>query len=146
VKLKEVMTRNVEVVRPDAMLQEAASLMKRLDVGVIPVCDGENVLGMLTDRDITVRATAEGRDPKSTAVRDVMTEDVAYLYEDDEVEEAANLMGKRQIRRLIVLNQDKRLVGIASLGDIAVDTGKDKLSGNTLERISEPARPSVSSR
>jgi CBS domain-containing protein len=146
VKLKDVMTRNVEVLRPDATLQEAADLMKRLDVGVIPVCDGERVLGMLTDRDITVRATAEGRDPKSTAARDVMTEDAAYLYEDDDVQEAADLMGKRQIRRLIVLNQDKRLVGIVSLGDIAVDTGKDKMSGEALERISEPARPSVSSR
>src|SRR3712207_8968 len=102
-KLSEIMTRNVEVVRPDATLQEAAQKMKNLDVGPLPVCDGRKVQGMLTDRDITIRATAAGLDPKTTKVRDVMTPDVTYCFEDQDVQDAARIMGEQQIRRLIVL-------------------------------------------
>jgi CBS domain-containing protein len=139
--LKEIMTRDVEVVRPDATLQEAAGRMKALDVGVIPVCDGEHLMGMLTDRDITVRATAAGRDPRTTHVRDVMTPDVVYCFEDQDVTEAQRLMQERQIRRLLILNRDKRLAGVVSLGDLAVKAGADKVGGAVLERVSEPAQP-----
>ena len=140
-QLRDVMTRDVEVVRPDATLQEAAGRMKALDVGVIPVCDGEHLMGMLTDRDITVRATAAGRDPRTTHVRDVMTPDVVCCFEDQDVTEAQRLMQERQIRRLLILNRDKRLAGVVSLGDLAVKARADKVGGAVLERVSEPAQP-----
>lgn len=140
-ELREIMTRDVEVVSSDASLKDAASKMKRLDVGLIPVCDGDRLQGMLTDRDITIRATADGRDPKTTKVNEVMSTDVAYCLEEQEVEEAASLMEARQIRRVPILNQDKQLVGIVSLADIAVHVRDRELSGETLEEISEPAEP-----
>src|SRR5690242_2022236 len=96
--IRDIMTRDVECVGPDDTLQEAALKMKELDVGPMPVCDHDRIAGMLTDRDITIRAVAEGRDPRSTRVRDVMTRDVVACCEDDAVEEAARLMQERQIR------------------------------------------------
>src|SRR5450432_825682 len=125
-KIKDVMTRGVEVVRPDATLQEAAAKMKSLDVGPVPVCENDRVLGIITDRDIVVRAVAEGRDARTTRVEDVMTREVFSCGEEDDVKDAAKTMKQRQIRRLVVLTADKRLAGIVSLGDIAVDTGDDK--------------------
>ena len=141
-QVKEVMTRGVECMRPDATLQEAARKMRELDVGPLPVCgDNDRLVGMLTDRDITVRAVAEGQDPKSALVRDIMTPSIIYCFEDQDVTEAARLMKENQIRRLVVLNRNKRLVGIVSLGDLAVETGDEELAGKTLEEVSEPARP-----
>jgi CBS domain-containing protein len=140
-ELRDVMTRDVEVVRAGASLKEAAGKMKSLDVGLLPVCDGDRLQGILTDRDITIRATADGRDPKKTKVTDVMSTDLAYCLEDQEVEEAVSLMEARQIRRIPVVNQDKRLVGIVSLADIAVHVRDRDLSGETLEEISAPAEP-----
>src|SRR5215210_8754906 len=102
-QLKDVMTRDVEMVRPDSTLVEAARKMKDLDIGPIPVCDDNEILGMVTDRDIATRAVAEGRDPAHTLVRDVMTPDVLYCFEDQDVNEAARLMQQRQVRRLLVL-------------------------------------------
>jgi CBS domain-containing protein len=107
----------------------------------LPVCDRDRLVGMLTDRDIAVRAVAEGYDPWTDHVKDAMTPDIVYCFEDQDVKEAAQLMKEKQIRRLVVLNRDKRLVGIVSLGDLAVDTGDEKLAGETLEQISEPAAP-----
>ena len=135
------MTRNVEVVSAGASLRDAARKMKELDVGLIPVCDGDRLKGVLTDRDITIRATADGRDPAKTKVSEVMSTDLAYGLEDQEVEEAVSVMEARQIRRLPVVNLDKRLVGIVSLADIAVHVGDRDLSGETLEEISSPAEP-----
>ena len=135
------MTRNVEVVNGNASLKEAATKMKTLDVGLIPVCDGDRLKGLLTDRDITIRATANGRDPSKTKVNEVMSTDIAYCLEDQAVDEAVILMEARQIRRLPILNQDKQLVGIVSLADIAVHVGDRDLTGETLEEISEPAEP-----
>jgi CBS domain-containing protein len=141
-KLKDVMTRNVEVIRPDAPIAEAAKRMDELNVGPLPVCDGERLVGMLTDRDITVRATSAGRDPKTTTVREAMTQDVVYCYEDQDVREAAKIMSDKQIRRMPVISRDnRRLVGIVSLGDIAIDARDDKMTGETLEKVSEPAKP-----
>ena len=140
-QVKEVMSRGVACIRPDATLQQAAQRMRDLDVGPLPVC-GENdrLVGLLTDRDITVRAVAEGKDPRSAHVQEVMTEGIDYCFEDDDVAEAARHMEDRQIRRLVVLNRDRRLVGIVSLGDLAT-TGDEHLAGHTLERISSrPAR------
>jgi CBS domain-containing protein len=140
-KLSDIMTRNVEVIHPDAILQEAAIKMKELNIGSIPVCDGDRLQGMLTDRDITIRATAEGRDPKTLPVREVMTPKVYYCFEDQDVEEAARLMSNHQVRRLPIINREKRLVGIVSLGDLSVEIDNDRLTGNTLEEISTPSRP-----
>ena len=140
-ELRDIMTRNVEVISGDASLKEAATKMKTIDVGFIPVCDGDRLQGILTDRDITIRATADGRDPTKTKVADVMSTDVAYCLEDQEVDEAVSLMEARQIRRLPVLNLDKHLVGIVSLGDIAVHAGDRDMAGETLEEISQPAAP-----
>jgi CBS domain-containing protein len=136
-KIKDVMTRGVEVVRADASVQEAAAKMKSLNVGPIPVVEGDRVLGIVTDRDIVVRAVAEGRDARTTRVQDVMTRDVASCSEDDDVKDAARVMKERQIRRLVVLTADKRLAGILSLGDIAIETKDDKMSGDVLQKVSQ---------
>jgi len=137
----EVMTRGVECISPDATLQEAAQKMRDLDVGPLPVCGpNDRLMGIITDRDIAVRAVAEGRDPRTARVRDAMTEGIDYCFEDDHVTVAAHHMEDKQIRRLVVLNRDKRLVGIVSLGDLAVETGGDeRVAGKTLERVSQPA-------
>ena len=137
--IRDIMTPNVECIRPDATLQTAAARMRDLDVGVLPVCDNDRLAGMLTDRDIIVRAVARGLDPASALVREAMTPEAIWCFDDDNVTEAARLMRDRQVRRLLILNHDKRLVGILSLGDLAVETNNDELAGNTLEAVSEPA-------
>ena len=141
-QVKDVMTSGVECISPDTTLREAAQKMKEFDVGLLPIC-GENdrLAGMITDRDITVRAVADGLDPSMAQAHDVMTPKVIYCYEDQEVSDAAHMMEQNQIRRLVVLNRDKRLTGILSLGDLAVDTGDEELAGHTLEAVSEPAMP-----
>jgi CBS domain-containing protein len=111
--------------------------MRVFDTGSLPICDGKKVLGMLTDRDIVIRAVAKGLHPDQTMVSDVMTEEVVYLFDDQDVSEAARLMEDRQIRRLLVLNRDKELVGIVSLGDLSQYT-EHKVSGHVLEQVSEP--------
>lgn len=138
-QLKDIMTRDVEVVSPETSLQAAAEKMRALDVGPLPVCDGDRLVGMVTDRDLTVRATAEGLDPHTTRVADVMTDEVVYAFEDQDVREAAQMLRDKQIRRLVVVNRDKQLVGIVALADLAVDAGDTKQSGETLEGISEPS-------
>jgi CBS domain-containing protein len=140
-QLKEFINYRVEVVHPNDTLQHAAEKMKDLDVGSMPVCEGQHLVGMLTDRDITIRATAKGQDPTKTEVRDVMTADVLYCFENQDVEEAARMMQENQIRRLFVLNEDEELVGITSLGELATITGDRAMAGETLERISEPTEP-----
>ncbi len=136
--VREIMSHGARVIHPDSTVQEAARMMKDLDVGPLPVCDGQRIVGMVTDRDITVRSTAEGKDPASHRVRDVMTADVIYCREDDDVAAAARMMRDRQIRRLIVIGANNRLVGIVSLGDLATETDED-VAGNTLEGVSQPA-------
>jgi CBS domain-containing protein len=131
------MTRSVEWIGPDASLQEAAARMKSRGVGPLPVYDGSQLVGMLTDRDITVRATAEGEDPKVIRVRDIMTPDVVYCFDDQFVTDAAELMKEYQVRRLVVLDRDEKLVGILSLSDVAAETGDGELVGNTLEAVSD---------
>jgi CBS domain-containing protein len=140
-KVRDVMHPGAETVRPGDTVKRAASLMQAVDVGPLPVCDGDRLVGMITDRDITVRATSISLDPATTHVADVMTPGVAFCFEDQDVTEAAVIMKEKQIRRLPVLDRNKQLVGIVSLGDLAVQTGDDALSGETLERVSEPAHP-----
>jgi CBS domain-containing protein len=135
------MTPRVEVVRPHATLEDAARKMKSLDIGSLPVCDGERLVGMLTDRDITTRATAEGYAPGRTQVHEVMTEDVKWCYDDEDTGVAAEIMAKAQIRRLPVIDRNKRLVGIVSLGDLATGALTQDDAADALEEISEPAEP-----
>ncbi len=139
--VKFIMTLDVEWVSPEASIQEAARLMRSLDVGSIPVCSQNSeqkseIVGMLTDRDLAIRATAEGLDPVVTKVRDVMTEKLVYCYDDQDVEDAVTIMQSLQIRRLIVLNRENRLVGIVSLGDLAV-RANEKKAGEVLKEVSE---------
>ncbi|HWP59442.1 MAG TPA: CBS domain-containing protein [Candidatus Acidoferrales bacterium] len=140
-QIREIMTAGVETVDRQATLMDAARKMKELDVGLVPVCDGGKLAGIVTDRDITIRGIAEGCDPEKTTVADVMSPEVVYCYEDQDVEEAASLMEAQQIRRLPIMSRDKRLVGIVSLGDLAVHTGNKALAGETLKEVSEPAAP-----
>lgn len=140
-QVAEIMTRDAEVIPSEFLVKEAAKKMQQLDVGFLPVRDGDRLVGMLTDRDITVRAVAEGRDPAKTPVQEVMTPEVVYCFDDQDISEAALLMQEKQIRRLPVLNRQKRLVGIISLGDLAVHTGEEKLAGETVRDVSEPAEP-----
>jgi CBS domain-containing protein len=136
------MSRGVECIRPDDSIARAAERMRELDVGAMPVCgEQDRLVGMVTDRDITVRATAGARDPSGTRVSEVMTPHIAYIFEDQDVAEASRLMQEKQIRRLAVLNRDKRLVGLVSLGDLAVKGGHEGKSGEALAEVSEPAAP-----
>ncbi|WP_395671627.1 CBS domain-containing protein [Phenylobacterium sp.] len=137
-KISEIMSRDVATVRPDETIQAVAQRMAQIDAGVIPVCDGERLEGVVTDRDIVVRAVSEGRSFQ-TPVSEVMTSGVEYCYEDDDISEAADRMAELQVRRLAVLDRDQRLVGIVALGDVARQA-KDKVTGQTLEEISEPNR------
>jgi len=137
-QISEAMTPEVVSIAPGASLMEAARLMRGLDVGPLPVSDQGRLVGVVTDRDITVRATAEGRDPRTTEVREVMTPRVVFCQENDEVQKVARLMQDKQLRRLLVVDGERRLVGIVSLGDLVLHTGNDVLAGKTLGKVSEP--------
>jgi CBS domain-containing protein len=137
VQIRDIMTRDVEVIDLNTPLIEAARKMKTLGVGLMPVRDGQVLAGMLTDRDITLRAVADGRDPRSTTVKEVMSPGVIYCLDDQDVREAASIMEDKQIRRLPVLNAEQRLVGIVSLGDLAVRTKDEPLAGAVLGQISK---------
>jgi CBS domain-containing protein len=139
-KIEEVMTRDVEVINPNDTVREAAEKMAQLNVGPIPVCDGQTILGMITDRDIVVRVIAQGMDPGVTRVADAMTANVQYCFMDDDIDTALQLMSEKQIRRLLVLDRNKKLVGIVALGDISQEaSGRE--TAETLESISEPSAP-----
>ncbi|HKB02725.1 MAG TPA: CBS domain-containing protein [Gemmataceae bacterium] len=140
-RVSEVMTRGAECTHPDATVREAAVRMQALDIGSLPVCENDRLVGMVTDRDVTVRTTAAGADPNDARVRDAMTPGVHFCFDDQDVAEAAQLMKDNQVRRLPVLDRNKRMVGIVSLGDLAVETQDEQLAGNTLEAVSEPAEP-----
>jgi CBS domain-containing protein len=118
-KVSDVMSRNVRVIGPDDTVQQAARLMREEDAGVLPVGEGDRLVGMVTDRDVTVRLAAEGKDAARTRVREVMTPEVRYVFEDEHIGHVVDNMADQQIRRLPVVNRDKRLVGIISLGDVA---------------------------
>ena len=139
--LREVMTTDVTTLLPSATVQDAAHYMKTLNVGSIPICERNQLVGMLTDRDIVVRVIAERHNPETQQIQDVMTSQVDYCYEDQDVEEAAQVMQDRQIRRLPIIDRDNQLVGIVSLGDLAVKTNEEKTMAQALEQISLPAGP-----
>ncbi|HZI03458.1 MAG TPA: CBS domain-containing protein [Archangium sp.] len=138
--IEEVMTRDVEVIHPNDTVREAAEKMAQLNVGPIPVCDGQTILGMITDRDIVVRVIAQGMDPNVTRVADAMTANVQYCFMDDDIDTALELMSSKQIRRLLVLDRNKKLVGIVALGDISQEASEHE-TAEALESISEPSAP-----
>jgi CBS domain-containing protein len=135
-KITEVMTRDVQTVRPDQPVQQAASFMLSADAGSIPVTDGERLIGMITDRDIAVRGVAKGYGP-DTPVRELMTNDIVCARADDDVDDIASKMSEAQVRRLPVIDDNDRLCGIVSLGDLSRDAGEDAAS-EALEGVSEP--------
>jgi CBS domain-containing protein len=137
-KLSSIMTGGIETIAPQATLAEAAKKMASQDIGSLPVCaERRRVVGIITDRDITVRAVARGMDPNQTRVEDVMTRDVLSCKSDADVEEACALMEERQVRRLLVTGEDDTPVGIVSLGDIALCL-REAQSGEVLKKVSEP--------
>ena len=140
-QIRDIMTQGAEVVYTDAMAVEAALKMKDLDVGSLPVCDGEKLEGMITDRDIAIRLVAAGLDSSTTKVSDIMTPGAAYCFEDQTVAEASALMEAQQIRRLPILSREKQLVGMLSLGDLALrteGTEDQELADEALKEISAP--------
>ena len=137
-QIREIMTRDPVVTPPETTLREAAKVMRDLDSGVLPIGEDDRLLGILTDRDITIRATAEGKDPNSTPVREVMSSEVVSCFEDDDEHDAAAKMAEHQLRRLVVLDRNEHLVGIVSMGDLAVYTTDDRLAGEVTEAVSEP--------
>jgi CBS domain-containing protein len=135
-QIGKIMHRDVKVIGPDETLRDAAKAMKQLDIGVLPVGEHDKLVGMVTDRDIAIRGIAEGKG-SDTKVREVMSHEVKYCFEDEEVEHVAQNMAELQVRRLPVLNRDKRLVGIVSLGDLATQGSLPK-TARALHGISQP--------
>lgn len=135
-QVSEAMTRDVRVAHVEETIEQAAQLMAGLDAGALPVSDNRRLVGMITDRDIAIRAVARGKGP-DTPVRDVMSDDVRFCFEDQEIEDVTRNMGDVQVRRLPVISRNKELVGILSLGDVAVAT-RDGVAGEALTDISRP--------
>jgi CBS domain-containing protein len=135
-QVSEAMSADVKIANPNQSIRDAARTMAEIDAGVLPVGENDRLVGMITDRDIAIRAVAAGKDP-GTAVREVMTDEVKYCFESDDLKEVARNMADIKVRRLPVLNKEKRIVGILSLGDIAVTEGA-KHAGSALCGISEP--------
>jgi len=140
-QVKDVMTCNVESIDSSANLVEAANKMRSLKVGALPVWENNRMVGMITDRDITVRAIASGKNPSTTPVKEIMTFDICCCCEDDDIYNAGRMMEERSIHRLMVVDRNNNPVGFVSLSDIAVKSHDEHLTYEVLERISEPACP-----
>lgn len=132
-KIRDIMSHDVEVVHPDDSLQEAAKKMRSRDVGFLPVCDGQRLVGALSDRDITIGAVADGKDPKKTKVKDFAKSEVCWCFDDQDVEDAAKMMKDKEVRRIMVVDRlGKQLVGVVSVGDLATRSSS-KTSGAVME-------------
>ncbi len=138
-KVREVMTRNTEFISPDDSLKHAAEVMRQRDVGFLPVKQGENLVGTITDRDIAIRAVAEGDDPDRTRVSEVMTKGCISCYDDSDLTEAIELIQENEVRRLVVKNHSDAPIGVVSVGDLAWDVGDDRLSGAVLRSVTRGA-------
>ena len=136
-KVHEVMTDRPRVVTPETTVSEAAQLMKTDDIGSLPILDGEQLAGMVTDRDIVIRAIAEGKDPRGMPVREVASRELVTVHADEELSSALQLMASQQVRRLPVVDDDGRLIGILAQADVAVEA-KEKAVGEMVEEISKP--------
>ena len=143
--IRDIMTIGVSTATPDTTVEEIATIMKREDVGAIPIVEDDELCGVLTDRDIVVRCVAEGKNPADTRAEDILSEDLHVIEVEDDVDAAAELMSRHQIRRLPVV-ENGRLVGILSIGDIAVKEGDDRTSGDTLQGISQGVKKSAGGR
>lgn len=141
-QLKDLMSRNVQVIDPDMTIEDAAIRMRDGDFGMMPVGENDRMIGTISDRDIAIRGVAE-RKGAGTRVRDVMSAGVTFAYEDNSVEEAVVLMSEHQVRRLPVLDRSKRLVGIVALGDLAVEHSSARPAAEALAQISQPSRPTL---
>lgn len=135
-RVSEAMTRNVRLCTPGQTIREVASMMAEIDAGSMPVGENDRLIGMITDRDIAIRAVAAGKSPE-TPVREVMSEHIHYCFDDEEIDEVAQNMGDIKVRRLPVVNRDKRLVGILSLGDVARTEGGETV-GDAVVGVSQP--------
>jgi len=136
-KVSEIMTTNVECVTPETTINELAEKMKSLDVGFLAVCEKDRIAGTVTDRDIVVRGIAGGRDLNSIKAREIMSKEVHWCFENDDIKNVAEKMRDKEVRRMLLLDQNKRLVGVVSIGDIA--KVEEQESGKTLKDISEAA-------
>ena len=137
-KLTDLMSRDVKVISPDTTIREAATQMLEGDFGMLPVGENDRLIGAITDRDIAIRAVAQGKEGH-TKVREVMSEGIAWVFEDQSVEDAAKMMSERQVRRLPVVDRKKRLVGIVALGDFAVESSEIRPAAEALSEISKPS-------
>lgn len=137
-QVREIMSTAVDLIDPSTTVAEAAQIMSEDDVGALPIGENDRLVGMLTDRDIVLRGIAAGKDVRSATAREVMSPGILYCFEDQDVEDAAKVMSAKQVRRLAVLNRDKRLVGMVSLGDISGASGR-LVAAETLEAVSRPA-------
>ncbi len=142
--ISEIMSTDVKVLKPDNSLQTAAQLMSELNVGAIPVCEGEKLIGMVTDRDIAIRGVAYGKNINKTSIKEVMSPDVHWCFEDQQIEEVSEKMSDLQVRRIPIMNRQKKLVGIVSLGDLAAKHSSRE-AAETLRDISYPAKLVTSS-
>lgn len=138
-KVKDCMSDSPQCVSPQTSLIDAAKLMAKDDFGFLPICEKDRLIGVVTDRDIAIRAVAEGKDLLKTTVRDIMTEKVSYCFLEDNISDACESMENKQIRRLIVLDENKRLKGIISLGDLATRSHNEHLYAEVLEHVSQTA-------
>ena len=137
-RVSEAMTREVRIANPGQSIRDVAKIMADIDAGAVPVGENDRLVGMITDRDIAIRAVAEGKGP-DTPVREVMTTEVKYVFDDDDLEHVAKNMGDIQVRRLPVVNRDKRLVGIVSLGDLALKD--ERAAGKAVKGVSQHGGP-----
>lgn len=142
-KIREIMTQSPETAQITDSLRDVASMMRDLNVGFMPIMDGDTLVGVLTDRDITIRATAEGLDTNNASAGEIMSTDLHLISPDADLDEAANVMEEFQIRRLPVVDENNLLIGVVSLGDIAVRSGNIEEAGEILEEVSEPSRPEM---
>ena len=140
-RVSEAMTREVRIATPGQSIRDVARLMADLDAGAMPVGENDRLVGMITDRDIAIRAVAEGKGP-DTPVREVMSSDVKYCYDDEDLEHVAENMGDIKVRRLPVVNREKRLVGIVALGDVARAEDKGTVA-KTVKEVSKPGGPNT---
>ena len=138
-KVRAIMTKSVECIEPTLPIAKAAQKMRDLDIGFLPVCENDRLLGTVTDRDITIRSVAQGRDPRLATVSEIMTQEAFSCYEDEDVERVGQAMQEKEVRRMLILDRDELLVGVVSLGDIAKTTGESGLAGETLGEIAEAA-------
>ena len=138
-KIREIMNQKVEHADPTLPISKAAEKMRDLDIGFLPICENDKLIGTVTDRDITTKSVAQGRDPRLAPVSEIMRPEVFYCYDDQDVDEVARYMQEKEVRRMVILNRDKNLIGVVSLGDIAKLSVEREVAGETLGKIADAA-------